>query len=115
MASRLLFIGRNDELPHNAASAGAFIYDATCEQWLSRPSVMTADARATGDLSRSKPRSPDTPALRKCSGPTALQSPVASLPQGAAGTWLDLAQDVVTTVSGVIVFCGLALFLLVLA
>ena len=84
----------------------------------SPPSGMMPDAGATADLSCSTLVGTDTHVLRSCSHPKASEGPAAtpatpSTPRGTS--LLEQVQDVVTVVSGMIVFGGLAFFLMVIA
>lgn len=95
-------------------SRGAFTYDATAERWLSRPSGNTPAAGVPAELGRSTTHSSTTQVLRECSSPTALQKPSA-IPPRAEGTLLEAVMDAVTVASGIVVFGGLAFFMMVIA
>ena len=100
--------------PVSSRGRGASIYDATNERWLSRPSGNTPAAGVPADLGRSTTHSSATHSSAELSSPTALQKPSA-IPPRAEGTLLEAVMDAVTVASGIVVFGGLAFFMMVIA
>lgn len=127
MTSRLILISRNKHfptlsgarsdrpaLPDAARSVvlpfggrAAPHYDATAGRWIVNPSTATVDAVASTE---SRCQDEHT-RLEFSAPPGGAHSPPVTPP----GDLLSTIQDVVTVISGVIVFGGLAFFCLVLA
>lgn len=98
--NRIILTGKNHEIPRAAFSA-------------LKPSGTQPDAVAATVSRRSKTASSLHTVQRLECSPTPGGTPAPKLKP--PGDVLDTLQDVVTVASGLIVFCGLAFFLLVIA
>lgn len=111
--------GAYEKPVRNGASrppAGAPVSTLRGDRSTTSPSGMTPDAGATAVLSRSTLVGSNTHVLRKCSDPKASEVPAANpAPKSSPRGTLDRVMDVVTVFAGMVVFSGLAFFLLVLA